>query len=100
MRSVRTPSHVHVIPSVRTPDGRWCCGAEEAESEAGRKHRASAVTARRSEVQLPSANAFYSCIKTLNSSESSFVNNKELSSSDARVCEVRGQQKVPDQAAA
>jgi hypothetical protein len=30
----------------------------------------------------------------------SFVNNKELSSSDARVCEVRGQQKVPDQAAA
>ena len=30
----------------------------------------------------------------------SFVNNKELSSSDARVCEVRGQQKVPDQATA
>ena len=43
VRSVRTPSHVHVIPSARTPDGRWCCGAEEAESEAGRKHRASAV---------------------------------------------------------
>ena len=31
--------------------------------------------------------------------EFSFVNNKEISSSDARVCELRGQQKVPDQAA-
>ena len=29
-----------------------------------------------------------------------FVNNKELSGPDARVCEVRGLQKIPDQAAA